>query len=266
MARHAIIEADIYEDLFEEGFSVDSIYIYIWYVITCKNLLGLYRTRYSIDRVSMGYPPKKFEKAKEKLEKFGKIFWEDGWVWIVGKAKKISGPKQTASAYKLLKEIPDTVKLKQKLLEKYDTLSMGYPPLDSNALPKPKPKPKERITSSCSRNSKPEFLERVEKLKSLILQNNPKAKPKTTNWVNTVRLMVERDSRTLGEIDEIIGFSQQDDFWKGVILSMGNLREKFDKLTMKMKGSKHGASKKTNPSSPERFTKTGFSEIPEPKN
>lgn len=143
MPRHAIIKSDIYEDLFDEGLSVDAIYVYLWYIITSKNLLGLYRTRYGIDRVSMGYPPKKFKKAKEELEKFGKILWENGWVWIVGKAKTISGPKQITSAHKLLKEIPDTVKLKQKLLERYDTLSMGYPHLDSFATPRPRPRPKE---------------------------------------------------------------------------------------------------------------------------
>jgi len=50
--------------------------------------------------------------------------------------------------------------------------------------------------------------------------------------------MVERDKRTLDEIDEMINFSQKHDFWKGVILSMGNLREKFDKLTMQKKRAK----------------------------
>ena len=89
--------------------------------------------------------------------------------------------------------------------------------------------------SSCSRNSKPEFLERVEKLKSLILQNNPNAKPKTADWANNVRLMVERDKRTLADIDEIIEFSQKDSFWKTNVLSMGAVKKQFDKLTMQMK-------------------------------
>jgi len=90
--------------------------------------------------------------------------------------------------------------------------------------------------SSCSENPKPEFSERAKKLKSLMLQNNPKAKiPKSLDdWANGVRLMVEQDKRTLEEIDKVIEWSQKDDFWKTNILSMGKLRKQFDQLTMKM--------------------------------
>jgi len=64
----------------------------------------------------------------------------------------------------------------------------------------------------------------------------------------------------------MIEWSQRDDFWKTNILCMSKLRKQFDQLTMKMKrGKNHGTHKKTDPSSPERFTKTGYSKIPEPK-
>lgn len=90
-------------------------------------------------------------------------------------------------------------------------------------------------TLLCSRNQKPEFLERAEMLRFLILQNNPKAKTPSAldGWVDTVRLMVERDGRTLEEIDFVIGFSQKDDFWRRNILSMEKLRKQFDQLWMK---------------------------------
>jgi len=75
-------------------------------------------------------------------------------------------------------------------------------------------------------------------LKKLILQNNPKAKitdSQIKNWGNTIRLMIERDKRTVEEIESLIKFSQNDDFWKSNILSMDKLRKQFDRLTLQAK-------------------------------
>lgn len=75
-------------------------------------------------------------------------------------------------------------------------------------------------------------------LKKLILQNNPKAKITDTqikNWGNTIRIMIERDKRTVEEIESLIKFSQNDDFWKSNILSMDKLRKQFDRLTLQAK-------------------------------
>ena len=109
-----------------------------------------------------------------------------------------------------------------------------YPEPKPKALPEPKPEPKDLKTSSFGL----EHSERAELLKSRILGNNPKAKiteADLNRWADTVRLMVERDNRTLEEIDTMIEFSQSDDFWKSNILSMAKLREQFDKLTLKSK-------------------------------
>lgn len=74
-------------------------------------------------------------------------------------------------------------------------------------------------------------------LKKKILENNPKAVVKNgTGWLKETRLMMTKDKRTLEDIERVINFSQNDSFWKANILSMGKLREKFDQLTLKMKG------------------------------
>lgn len=86
----------------------------------------------------------------------------------------------------------------------------------------------------------PLFLQRAEKLKTFILQNNPSAKVKDSGWGDIVRLMVERDKRTLEQIDAVIEWSQGDDFEKTNVLSMKKIRERFDSLTMKMKRAKRG--------------------------
>lgn len=70
------------------------------------------------------------------------------------------------------------------------------------------------------------------------LENNPKSKPTSEkqlqNWANDVRLMVQRDDRSLSDIRALIDWSQSDDFWRANILSMGKLREKYDQLWLKM--------------------------------
>jgi len=265
LPRYAEINEDIFDDLVTEGLSYKAIYVYLYYSISSKNLIGFYRTRPTRDRVSANMDRVSWEKSKKELEEKGKILFAEGWVWIVGKAKKVKGKKQTASARKCLSEIPDTLALKKNFLSKYDTLSPKSDRVSANALPIPIPKKRE-ITSSCYRWDLPH--QRVaEKLKESMLQNNPKAKipEKLDEWANTVRLMVKIDKRTLDEIIEVMDWSQKDSFWKTNILSMGKLRKQFDQLTMKMKRSKNGAHKKTDPSSPDKFTKTGYSEIPEPK-
>ena len=241
MARHAQVNSDTYKDLRQEGFSHKAIYVYLYYTITSENLIGLYRVIPEDDTVSMGYPAKDYKKAKAELEEKGKLVFREGWLWIPGKAKKVSGPKQIQAACKLLKELEAPQSLKAELAKKYPHL--GYP-IDGVSsfrppIPIHRPIPISKKTS-CSRNSKPEFLERVEKLKSLILQNNSSAIVKPNDWANNVRLMVERDKRTLEQIDAVIEWSQGNDFEKTNVLSMGKLRERFDSLTMKMKRAKRG--------------------------
>ena len=75
-------------------------------------------------------------------------------------------------------------------------------------------------------------------LDALMLKNNPSKKHPTPtqlrSWANEVRLMRERDGRIHEEIEKVIRWSQSDSFWKTIILSMGNLRDKFDMLTLRM--------------------------------
>jgi hypothetical protein len=80
----------------------------------------------------------------------------------------------------------------------------------------------------------------AEKLKGLILTNNPGAKvPDVLNgWANEVRLMVDGDNRAETEIAQVIEWSQKSDFWKANILSVKKLREKYDTLLLQMKRDK----------------------------
>jgi hypothetical protein len=83
------------------------------------------------------------------------------------------------------------------------------------------------------------------KLAELMLVNNPKVKlpENLNNWINEIRLLLEKDKKTPLEVLQVIEWSQKDQFWRANILSAGKLREKFDQLYLKMKptgGTYHG--------------------------
>lgn len=95
-------------------------------------------------------------------------------------------------------------------------------------------------------------LELANLLKTEILKNNPKAKitdSQINKWVDTIRVMVERDKRTLEEIKDLIVWAQSDSFWKCNILSMQKLRKQFDQITLKAKEKKKPDSPNNEPSS-----------------
>jgi hypothetical protein len=76
------------------------------------------------------------------------------------------------------------------------------------------------------------------------LEDNGSKRPTETQiqgWRRDVRLMVERDGRTLEQIDAAIRWSQQHEFWRGVVLSMGKLREKWEQ--MRLQAQRAGGSK-----------------------
>ena len=132
MPRHAELEAGFFKDpdikkLLEEN--SDAVLLYIYYTVSCPNLLGIYQTDEKDDRVSIRYPLKKFVKAKSSVLQSRKIVFEDGWVWVVGKGNRIKGPKQWAAARKLLRELPKGLKIKEDFIKKYreDAIRYGYP-------------------------------------------------------------------------------------------------------------------------------------------
>lgn len=72
-------------------------------------------------------------------------------------------------------------------------------------------------------------------LYGLIKKNNPKFKePNLDNWCGHVDKMLRIDKRSVDDIEAVIRWCQQDDFWHKNILSTDKLRKQFDKLYMNM--------------------------------
>ncbi len=74
-----------------------------------------------------------------------------------------------------------------------------------------------------------------------IVENDSKAKipekdtPQYFKWIDSIRLCMEQDKRTVDEIYLAIRFSQDSDFWKGNILSTAKLRKKIPTLLLQQK-------------------------------
>lgn len=67
-------------------------------------------------------------------------------------------------------------------------------------------------------------------LLKLIKKNQSIKEPDLDKWANTIRLTIESDKHTGKEVQEMIVWSTQHNFWSGVILSPTSLRKHWDKM------------------------------------
>lgn len=94
---------------------------------------------------------------------------------------------------------------------------------------------------------KQEYLDLVDLLITKMRLNDPLAKvpdtpTKREKWADSFRLLTENDKRPLEEVREVLIWCQNDDFWKGNILSASAFRRQFQRLRLQM-GRKQGVVK-----------------------
>lgn len=82
----------------------------------------------------------------------------------------------------------------------------------------------------------PEHLAAAQLLRDKIMARKPDIKftGKLETWADEVRLMVERDHRSIDRICAVIEWCQQDSFWRDNVLSIATVRKQFDRLELKM--------------------------------
>lgn len=74
----------------------------------------------------------------------------------------------------------------------------------------------------------------AELLFSLIKKRNPgHKKPDIQEWARHIDLMIRVDGRKVDDIEKLIKWTQEDDFWQNNILSTASLRKKYDTLWLK---------------------------------
>jgi len=64
----------------------------------------------------------------------------------------------------------------------------------------------------------------------LIKKNHEIKEPNLDDWANTIRLIIESDKRSGKEVQEMIVWATQHEFWSTVVLSPSSLRKHFDKM------------------------------------
>lgn len=67
---------------------------------------------------------------------------------------------------------------------------------------------------------------------------SPSCRPNLKAWANDLRLMRERDGRSLEEIEAMFRWANTDPFWRPNILSITTLRAKWPKLEARRGGSR----------------------------
>lgn len=75
-----------------------------------------------------------------------------------------------------------------------------------------------------------------------IQNNNPEARsPNLQTWSDDIRKMIEIDNRKPEQVENMIRWSQSNDFWSSIILSAKKLREKYDQMRVQaLKGTNTG--------------------------
>lgn len=79
---------------------------------------------------------------------------------------------------------------------------------------------------------RPEIGSLLDLLDAEILRNGSKPPSRTQKNRDAVRLMLDRDGRTVEQIENAIRWCQADSFWRSNILSAVKLREKYDQLRL----------------------------------
>jgi DNA-binding Lrp family transcriptional regulator len=99
-------------------------------------------------------------------------------------------------------------------------------------------------------------------LADLILARDPKAKthPDSERWLTDMRLLVERDDRSVTDVERVIRWCQADGFWAPVILSPGKLRQQFPTLWGQMNRPSNGNGGERRPNASDLIRKLQASE------
>lgn len=90
----------------------------------------------------------------------------------------------------------------------------------------------EPLSEAAVAAPRPEIDSLLDLLDDEIRRNGGKIPSRTKKNHDAIRLMLDRDGRTVGDIAGCIRWCQADEFWRSNILSASKLREKYDQLRL----------------------------------
>jgi hypothetical protein len=101
---------------------------------------------------------------------------------------------------------------------------------------------KERTTETSSLSCRGELVDLSHRLADRILANDSKATvtPDGKGWLDPLRLLIDKDGRSVEEVRRVVDWCQADEFWRRNILSPAKLRKQFTTLLLSANGSVSG--------------------------
>lgn len=117
-------------------------------------------------------------------------------------------------------------------------------PSSLTASPSTAPKDKRRATAA-ERDRDPEYIRLSQLLAELVHEHgyDDPSPAEVEMWPKEIRLMVERDGRTLEEIEAAIRWSQRHSFWCGNVRSTASLRRNFREMRAQAKRDRAASSR-----------------------
>lgn len=124
--------------------------------------------------------------------------------------------------------------------------------------PEPEPEPRKRTTSSSSSETasppadalpepvRDDVSRICRHLADRIEGNGSKRPPIRQAWRDAARLMLDRDGRTEADVHAAIDWCQDSEFWRGNVLSLPKLREKYDQLRLQATRERTSAPQRAN--------------------
>ncbi|MDO6634111.1 hypothetical protein [Bacillus thuringiensis] len=279
MAKYRHIQTSFWSDpRVSEEMTPEDKFFYL-YLLTNEHThqIGVYRITKKQIAFELGYS---IESVKSLLERFIKhhkiVVYNEKTREICilnwGKYNLKKGGKPIEDCIKKELEVIEDLSLVQKVLERTENEELArkisvYAGFDDTSTIRGQKEKENKKENKNKKNIKPSRhkyetcdMKAAKYLFEKIKENNLKQKEPSSfdSWANNIRLMRERDNRTLQEIKEVIDWCQNDSFWKSNILSTAKLRQQFDQLYMKMNETSGGYAK--NRGRDERFNGKGKSD------
>lgn len=157
----------------------------------------------------------------------------DSWVvqnsapQIINNRRKAA--ERSAKLRKLVQNYAPSAKLTPDLVQNYENDVRSFAPTIDNITIDNIQK---TIKTYCPTSDEVRL---SELLLNKILERSPTyKKPNIQTWCKDIDKMIRIDKRDVSDIEKIIVWCQDDDFWKNNILSTSKLRKQYDQLALKM--------------------------------
>lgn len=265
MSRREDIDNAIWSDPEFEALSPDATLLYLWSFTNPRcGMAGLYK----VGRRAMTESKlegQQLDQALAELADAGFVYYHAGVMWVRSRVKHLRTRtwQMGTSVVADIEKIDPANPLLRAFLDEYEgrwplkltevrarvvevheialssSESVSLAEVHPNLQGKGKGKGVERTPSKDNGqvDARPEVLALCRRLADRIVVNDPKAKPawESKGWLTACRLLLEADERSVSEVQAVIDWSQQDDFWRTNVLSMPTLRKQFSKLWLKMR-------------------------------